>query len=176
MCRYRCVREDVRLNCGCCVMRRCCCCERVRVRPPRRNCCISNFEGLFLQLTTVENSEIPACSPVIFDEIITDDSWFIAYDKSCGELEIRKRGLYAIDWSIVCDGTEATDCISFGIEVDGQIQSSVTIPKGTLQQLTGNTLIKVDHNPIRVRLVNTGATVTLPEVNPVANLRILAIE
>ena len=174
----RCVREDVRLNCGCCVMRRrChCCCERVRVRPPRRNCCDSNFEGLFLQLATVENSEIPACSPVIFDEVVTDDSWFITYDERCGELEIRKRGLYAIDWSIICNGKKATDCIRFGIEVDGQIQSSVAIPKGTLQQLNGNTLLKVGQNPVRVRLVNTGATVTLPEVNPVANLRILTIE
>jgi len=113
---------------------------------------------------------------VIFDEIITDDSWHIAYDEKCGELEIRKRGLYAIDWHIVCEGTSENACIRFGVEVDDEIQSSAAIPSGSVQQLNGSTLIKVGHHPVRVRLVNTGAAVTLPDINPVASLRILACE
>lgn len=176
MSRGRCDREDVRLNCGCCVLRPRCCCERVRVRPPRRRCCGATFEGLALQLTTVEDLEIPACSPVVFDEVLTDDSWFITYDEKCGELEIHKRGLYAIDWNIVCDGTSSDHCIRFGIEVNDEIQSSVAIPSGSVQQLCGNTLIKVGHHPVKIRLVNTGAAVKLPAVSPVANLCILACE
>jgi len=147
----------------------------VRVRPPRR-CCGVGFEGLALQLTEIEGSEIAACSPVIFNDVVTDDSWFIAYDETCGELEIRNRGLYSIDWNIVCDGSSATDCIRFGVEVDGKIQSSCAIPKGSVQQLCGNTLLRVGRDPVRVRLVNTGSAVTVPTVNPVANLRITVVE
>ena len=171
MCRCRC--EDVKLNCGCCVMRRHCWGEPVRVRRRRSG---ATFEGLDLQLTTAEDNEIPACSPVIFNEIITDDSWFIDYEEESGTLEIRKRGLYTIDWHIVCERSTENGCIRFGIEVDGDIQSSVAIPSGHVQQLCGQTLIKVDHHSTKIRLVNTGATVKLPEVSPVANLRILSCE
>lgn len=169
--------EDKRISYGCCVIRRrCICwCEPIRIRP-RRRCCNTNFQGLNLQLTTTSNLEISACCPVIFDEILTDDSWVIDYDENDGVIELRRQGLYAIDWSIVCDSNTPNTCIRFGVEVDGKLQSTVAMPAGHPQQLIGNTIVKTGRNPVKIRLVNTGSSVTLPSVEPVANLRILAID
>lgn len=169
--------EYMRSSCGCCVMRKRCICwvEPVRVRP-RRRCCGAQLEGLCLQLTQVDNDEIGSCCPVIFDEVITDAGWFMDYEAETGVIEIYKRGLYAIDWDIVCSGRSENNCIRFGLEVDGQLQSSVAIPSGTPQQLHGNTLVKVGYSPVKIRLVNTGLTVGVPNVSPIANLRVLACE
>ena len=166
-------------NDGCLMMRRrCVCwCEPVRVRSRRRRHRHgSHIEGLSLQLSDVEDKHLSAGSPIIFDQILTDNSWYMCYDEDNGVIEIRKHGMYVIDWDLAVEGEPQESCVRFAIEVNGEVEASSTLP-GTVGQLKGQALIHVDQVPTTVRLINdTHHDVQLSKFTPVANLRIFAIE
>ena len=174
-------------HCGCIVWKRRCICwyEPVRIRcrhrrnerrpePERR--CHCHFEGISLQLTTIEDKELPADEPVVFDEILTNNSRFISYDDETGVIEIFKHGHYLIDWDIVIKGSSKERCVRFGIEVNGEVVASATLPVA-VGQLSGHAFIQIDQTPTTIRLINdSGETVKLSKFTPIANLRIVSIE
>ena len=179
-------------HCGCIVWRRRCICwhEPVRVRRRcRRRCrcrcnerqepvrrCHCHIEGISLQLTTIDDKQILAEEPVVFNETLTDNSRFISYDNETGVIEIFKQGNYLIDWDIVIEGSSREPCVRFGIEVNGEVVAASTLPVA-VGQLSGQALVYVDQIPTTLRLINdSGETVQLSKFAPIANLRIVAIE
>jgi len=129
-----------------------------------------------MQLTTVDDKHLPAGDPIIFNETLTDNSRFISYDFETGVIEIFKQGNYLIDWDVVIEGSSQEPKVSFGIEVNGEVKASSTLPV-TVGQLSGQALIHVDQITTTVRLINnTGETVQLSKFTPIANLRIISVE
>jgi len=100
----------------------------------------------------------------------------MSYDNENGSIEIHKQGLYMIDWDIVVEGSSQEPFVRFGVEINGKVHASSTLPV-TVGQLSGQALICVDRIPTTVRLVNnTGETVQLSKFTPIANFRIVAVE
>ena len=160
------------------IRRRCLCNpEQPRPKPrPRPDRCLCHIEGISIQLTTIDDKHLPSGKPVIFNEILTDNSRFMSYDHETGVIEIFKHGNYLIDWDIVVEGSSQEPKVSFGIEVNGEVKASSTLPV-TVGQLSGQALIHVDQIQTTVRLINdTGETVQLSKFTPIANLRIVSVE
>ena len=176
-------------NCNCVVWRRHCICwyEPVRTRrrcgcnerrpkPEIRDRCHCHIEGISLQLTSIDDRELPAEDPVVFDEILTNNSRFMSYDNETGVVEIFKHGNYLIDWDIIIEASSQETCVRFGIEVNGEVVATSALPV-TVGQLSGQALIYVDQIPTMVRLINdSGETIQLSKCTPIANLRIVAVE
>ena len=157
--------------------RRCLCnSERPQPQPDRETRRSSQIEGISLQLTTVDDKSLPAECPVMFDSTLTNNSRFINYNHETGTIEIHKQGSYMIDWNIIIEGSSDKPYIRFGIEVNGEVTSSSTLPL-TVGQLNGQALIHVDQIPTTVKLINDSCeTVHLSCFTPIANLRIVAVE
>lgn len=166
-------------NCGEIVWRRrCICwCEPVCVRPRRRrNRCDCNIEGLSLQLAITGEHELPPECPIVFDEVLNDNSWYLDCNRENGVIEIRKRGIYAIDWDVTANDSPEASCIRFGLEVNGVVESSSTI-SASGGQVSGRALIQVEQIPTTIRLINySGCTIQLSQFTPIANLRVFAVE
>ena len=142
----------------------------------KRGRCQCHIEGLNLQLTTLDDHSLFDKDPVIFDQILIDNSWYMNYDEDSGIIEIRKNGMYVIDWDVSVEDTSGEPFVRFGIEVDGEVKASATLPVRA-GQLSGQALIHVNQIPTSVRLINnTGDTVHLSTFKPIANLRILSVE
>lgn len=148
--------------------------ERIGSRN-RRNRCHCNIEGISLQLTTVDDKELSTGCPVIFDEVLTDHSWYMNYDEHNGVVEVRKHGLYVIDWDIAVEGVRKECFASFAIEVNGEVKASTILPE-TVGQLSGRALVHVNKIPTSIRLINNGNPVELSNFTPVANFRIFSVE
>jgi hypothetical protein len=99
----------------------------------------------------------------------------MSYNDQNATIEIFKAGLYVIDWNVVVEGSSQEPFIRFGIEVNGEVKASSTLPF-TVGQLNGQALIHVDQLPTTVRLINdTGETVELSKFTPIANLRVVSL-
>lgn len=162
--------------------RRCCRCE------PRKNCsksdegrnrrCNCHIEGISLQLTSIDEKELPPKCPVVFNKQLTDNSRFISYNDEVGSIEIFKRGTYLIDWDVAVDGNKIDndDFVRFGLEINEKVTAASTLPK-TVGQISGQALIQVDQMPTTIKLINdTNKSIQLSKFMPIANLRIVAVE
>jgi len=98
------------------------------------------------------------------------------YNNETGAIEIHKQGNYLVDWDVIIEGSSEKPYIRFGIEVNGKVESSSTLPL-TVGQLNGQSLVHVDQIPTTIKLVNdTCETVHFSCFAPIANLRIVAVE
>jgi len=150
--------------------------ERRHSQNQDRNRCHCLLEGINVQLTTVDDELLQAGSPVIFNEILTDNSRFMSYDHETGVIEIFSCGNYLIDWSVATVGSKKECSVSFGVEVNEEVKASSTLPT-SVGQLSGQALICVDHTQTRIRLINTtDEEVQLSKFTLIANLRIVAVE
>ncbi|MCL1991277.1 MAG: hypothetical protein FWG67_10360 [Defluviitaleaceae bacterium] len=134
------------------------------------------IEGISLQLTTLDERTLPDKNPVIFDESLSDNSRYMGYNPETGIIEICKRGMYVIDWTIAVEDALACDFVRFGLTVNETFHTSSTLPT-TSGQLTGHALIQVNQVPTTVKLINdTGAAVRLSNIDPTAHLRIFTCQ
>ena len=164
-------------RCGCCVIKKRCVCweEPVRVRSPRPRCgYIPHIEGLSLEYGDCDNLAIAASDPILFDELLTDDSWCTTYHEDCGCVKICRRGVYMIDWNVTVENPN-NECLCFGIEVNDEVKDCSAI--NTAGQIHGHALVRVTEVPTRIKLVNASCkTVTLAPVKPAANFRIVSVD
>jgi len=100
----------------------------------------------------------------------------MGYNHETGVMEIHKQGTYLIDWNIVVEGSQEKPCVRFGVEVNGEVKASATLPV-SVGQLSGQALINVCQIPTTVRLINdTNEIVQLSNSTPIANLRVVSVE
>jgi len=122
-----------------------------------------------------EEENLPTGCPIIFDEILMKNSRDICCHEHEGVIEIRKCGSYMIDWDVMIAESEE-DCVSFALEIDGQVQTRSTLPTKA-GQLVGRALIQAEQIPTCIRLINdTGCDVKLSRFSPIANLRIVTVD
>lgn len=137
-----------------------------------------HIEGISLQLTTIDEKELPSKCPIIFNERLTDNTRFINYRDETGVIEIFRHGMYMIDWDVAVKGTsqEEETCVRFGLEINGEVKAASTLPV-PVGQLNGQALIHVDQIPTTVRLINdTDESVQLSTFTPIGNLRVVSVE
>ena len=128
-----------------------------------------------LQLIESEDQVLPTACPIIFDEILFKNSHDMCCHEHEGRIEICRRGGYIVDWDVAIEDAPHSDFARFGIEVNGDVVATSTLPTKA-GQLTGQALIEVEELPTTLRLINdTGEAVKLSKHSPIANLRITTL-
>lgn len=116
----------------------------------------TEIEGVQLQLQG-DILTIADGAPVIFDEIITDDSAAISYDAATGTITVTESGTYYINWWFSADGSPIATTIDLAIvtSTGETITASNPILSG---QMSGNALLDITATPgapVTIQLINT---------------------
>lgn len=137
------------------------------------------LEGMQLQYQTEDIVTIDNDAPVIFNTIITDNSPYISYDDTTGEITVTKSGTYYINWWVSADGSPIAVTIDLSIVTStGEvITASNPILSG---QMSGNALLDITASitdPVTIRLVNTtGNEIFIGQTTVKADLTIINVD
>ncbi len=136
---------------------------------------IQQLRGIQVQLTDAGNTFVDSGNPVLFNNVINDQSLNVNYNELTGEFTINEEGNYYVTWWVATDGAGPSTTISFAVEVNGSLNILGSTPIVT-GQVTGSAFVAVGATPATIRLVNLTADDTMFANTPVqANMIITEI-
>ena len=75
-----------------------------------------------------------------------------------------------LNWTVAIEGSDLTPFIRFALEVNGEVFSPIALPV-SVGLISGSSLVVLAYTNTKVSLINnTGDTVRLADVAPIANL------